>query len=250
MKKAVIILLVFVLVLQVFATEMTLEVGQVQEFEGYDIKLKNLKIDKAVISVNGESAIFEIEEEETILGVNIKLNEILYIGESEGNVKIDISALYVCGDGNCDGPETKESCCQDCGCNSGYDCVDGECLVHVEDECDTDSDCDDSDEDTLDKCIGSRPKTCKNYAMTVCIDNSDCDDGRACTTDECRNNDCFNEKIQNCIDGGEGEIVGIEFLEENLKKDVVGLEEEEGKEKVSLIKRLWRFFKGIFFKDS
>jgi hypothetical protein len=34
-----------------------------------------------------------------------------------------------CGDDYCDFPETTVSCCEDCGCNEGYECLNNECRL-------------------------------------------------------------------------------------------------------------------------
>lgn len=230
-----------------FAAELTLDVGVAVDFEGYEVKLKNLRVDKAVVSVDGESAILEIDDEKILSGVRIKLKEIVHIGGNDGFIKAELSALYVCGDGECSDTETKANCCKDCGCETGFDCIEDACLVHVDNECERDSDCDDADDNTLDKCTAGRPKTCNHIADTICIDNSDCDDGNSCTTDRCVNNDCFNEKVGNCISGGSGDIVGIEFFE---KESTVEALEQVQEEKESFWKKLIKFFKGVFSKDS
>lgn len=252
MKGYFIAVFIMLVLLQIaLAEEMAINSGEEKEFSGYTVKLKNLKADKAVISVDDESAIFELNEEKIISGLRIKLNEIFFLGNNEGHVKVDVNSLYVCGDGNCDGTESKESCCKDCGCNSGYDCVENECLVHIDDECNVDSDCNDNNDNTLDKCIGGRPKICKNYPDTICVDNSDCDDDDPCTEDKCTNNDCFNERIRNCIFGVEGGSVGIPAFEEQAENELTKDKVEPGSvEKISLFQKIVNFFKKIFRSDS
>ena len=226
------------------AEELTLNLGEPKEFSGYKILLKNLKSDKAVISVNEESKIFEVNDENILGGLKAILKEITYIGDSEGSVKIDVTSLYVCGNAECNPTETQENCCKDCGCQTGYDCEENKCTVHLEHACDDDSDCDDSNPNTLDTCSGS-PRKCNNISQLICSENSDCNDDNECTNDLCRNNDCFNEAIPNCAPSATEENPQEENNEiENNDTEVQ--EPEQAQTKVSFIKRIINFFIGLF----
>lgn len=248
--KIIFTFLTLILVNAVIAEQITLEVGESQETNGVTVKLKNLKSDKAVISVNDDSKILEEGDLEQIGPVKVKLLELFYAGTSVGSVNLEVTPLFECGDNICDGPETKSSCCQDCGCQSGYDCVDNECVVHTDDECKTDSECDDENQDTLDLCRGT-PKKCDNLSTLICSEDSDCNDNNPCTQDSCTNNDCFNELMPNC-----------ESKEENLQEDEeiqedINVEQEENneeqyqpEEKLSPIKRILKLIIGFFVKEK
>ena len=227
------------------AEEVTLNLGDANEFSGYEILLKNLKSDKAVISVNGETNIFELNEEKVISGLKITLKEITYISDSEGSVKIDSSSLYVCGNSECDPTETQENCCQDCGCQTLYDCEENKCIVHVDNQCDDDADCEDNNPDTLDTCSGS-PRKCNNISQLICDENTDCDDSNECTNDICRNNDCFNEVIPNCAPSAAEETQQEENDETENNDNEVQEINEQAPTKISFIKRIINFFKGLF----
>ena len=74
MKGYFIAVFIMLVLLQIaLAEEMAINSGEEKEFSGYTVKLKNLKADKAVISVDDESAIFELNEEKIISGLRIKL---------------------------------------------------------------------------------------------------------------------------------------------------------------------------------
>jgi len=235
---------VFILLLSlslISAEEITLNVGESKEVNSNLLKLKNLKSDKVVISVNNESKIFELNDEETILGVRIRVKEIFYFDPSDGYVIVEITSLFVCGNGVCDDSETSETCCQDCTCPSGYDCDGNKCIHHVEHECNSDSDCNDNNEDTLDKCKGT-PRKCSHLSTIICTTNEDCDDSRVCTKDSCINNDCKNTKIENCTSGTE-QFPG----EESLKNQTNQTKEKELVPKgESFFSRLLNILKRIF----
>ena len=228
------------------AEQITLNTGELKELNGNILKLKSVKIDKAVVSVNDESKIIVLDKEEIIGAVKVKLLETFYITSSEGNAKLEVTSLYTCGDAKCEGPETKKSCCQDCGCPQGYDCEDKQCLIHVENECNSDEDCDDNNQNTIDKCTG-RPKKCQNSNILICTIDKDCDDERECTKDSCVNNDCFNEEITGCKSN---ESVKSNDEKTDEKTNVV--DEQEGLEKqhFSLFERILNFFSKLFERDS
>lgn len=237
------VLIFLVIVNLVLAEEITLNVGESKEISGNTIKLKNLKSDKAVITVNDQSKILELNDKEEISTLKVNLKEIFYISENEGHVRVEVSALYTCGDNKCDSLETQSSCCQDCGCQQGYDCENNECLVHVEHQCNSDSDCNDNNPNTSDRCVG-RPRKCQNENISICEEDSDCNDNNNCTTDSCRNNDCFNERIEGCgseipeqqTDTDQEEAV------EQFQENIQNLEEKE----LSFWRRIANFFKKIF----
>ncbi len=70
----------------------------------------------------------------------------------------------VCGDFVCMQVE-ESSCCTDCGCGSGYECVQNSCVQP--DKCSSDADCDDADPCTVNRCMGM-PKSCVDSANRSC----------------------------------------------------------------------------------
>lgn len=248
LKLFLVFLISIILINSVLAAEITLNVGESKEISGNTIKLKSLKADKVVITVNDESKIINQGEEETIGPLKVKLVEIFYIGPSEGNSKLEVNSLYTCGDNSCEGTESRENCCQDCGCLTGYDCDDNECKLHVEHQCNNDADCDDSNPNTSDRCAGY-PRKCKNADNAICNEDIDCDDNKECTNDVCRNNDCFNERIEDC-ESEEPEIAE-ESNDDNEQEsnDDIDAEEkdnEESQEKSSFFRKILNFFKNLF----
>lgn len=255
-KKLVYTFFLFLLIPVTLATELTINFGETAEFENQIIKLRNLKVDQAVIEVGEEAKILEVDELASIGNLEVKLIEIFYIGESEGHVKIDVSSLYVCGDGNCDGPENSGNCCQDCSCSPGLECSSNKCIIPNQDEesqdsevCIEDEDCDDQNQDTLDLCAGT-PKKCLSISTVICETNEDCNDNNSCTEDKCTNNDCFNTQIPDCQQPIE-EAEEIES-EETTVGDEQGTEGEtaEEQENSGFFSKLLGFFKKIFGLDS
>ena len=228
------------------AEQITLNVGESKELNGNTIKLKSIKSDKVVITVNDESKIITKDKEEIIGAVKVTLIETFYITSSEGIAKIEVTSLYVCGDARCEGLETQKNCCQDCGCQQGYDCENKQCIIHVENECDSDEECDDQNPNTSDRCTGL-PKKCQNSNVLICTTDEECTDDNSCTKDSCVNNDCFNEKIQDCKIN---ESIKNEDERTDEKINDVDEQEKLEKERFSLFERILNFFSKIFGRDS
>ena len=242
MKRGLLLILILIIPI-VYGEEITLEVGVSKEVGGYEVLLKNLKSDKAVISSEDETTIIDINEEKEIGFLKVKLIEIILLGDNEGSAKLEVTSIYVCGDGVCGDIEDFENCCVDCGCQGG--CADGACQIIGLHECEKDSDCADDNLDTLDRCAGS-PRKCSYISTIICDEDEDCDDDNECTLDRCLNNDCFNEQIEGCISGTEGDSVEIEFEEEEEDKEeneeeTVIFEKEKG-----FFSKLLGFFKRFF----
>mgnify|MGYP001585406290 CR=1 FL=1 len=229
MKNKIIVLIILLFCTVMQAEEITINVGETKEVNGYDVLLKNIKTDKVVVSINEESKIIDLNEQEELLGLKIKVNEITYFSDSEGYAKLDITSLYVCGDGNCDDLETADTCCQDCECSAGYDCEDSICIVHVDNECNTDTECEDNNENTLDRCTGS-PKKCQNISTLICTTDQDCEDDNECTEDKCTNNDCFNTQIEGCVKEETPEQETESESEESSQQESEEEREEENSE--------------------
>lgn len=95
-----------------------------------------------------------------------------------------------CGDGTCNGTETKSTCCNDCGCNSGYTCVSNVCKA----DCGNGT-CESSKGETCSTCPGDcgcgsgtvcvsgQCKSCGAYGQPCC--GSSCNTGFTCSSGTC-----------------------------------------------------------------
>ena len=91
--------------------------------------------------------------------------------ENYATCPIDCSKPIVCGNSVCDTEENTQNCCKDCSCNSGFSCIDNNCVSL--DKCFSYSDCNDNNTCTEDVCLGV-PKKCSYNNITNCgqINNS------------------------------------------------------------------------------
>ncbi len=247
MKKVFFLAFLLLFIPLVFAEEVTLDVGESTTVSGYEVLVKNVKSDKAVVSVNGESQIIDVGDTEEILGVNIKLIEVTYISDDEGIVKLDITSLFVCGNGSCSDQETQNSCCQDCGCSSGLVCEENKCVTQEANECNSDEDCNDQNENTWDRCTGS-PKKCSNLLTLICESNEDCKDDNECTDDKCTNNDCFNTQIEGCVqqESKEQETEEVGQDQEIKEETTENAQEVIASEEVGFLSRIFGWLKRLF----
>lgn len=209
MKKTILFILFLIFAIFIFnkfyiSGFTTFKVGENEDVDGRTVTIKQISSGSVVVDVNGVSNIVDIGQRKEINGIEVTVDEIFYVEEKEGRfVKLNLKSLYkfVCGDGDCEGDETKESCCKDCGCDSGYVCEDNKCILESKsseyNECGENEDCDDEDDSTIDRCKGS-PKTCVHILSYLCERDEDCDDGNGCTEDKCINYDCLNKRIAGC----------------------------------------------------
>lgn len=191
----------FILVSNMFTGFVSLHVGENSEVEGNIVEVANIGPNFVKIKIGDEKTFIKSFGEKELKGVKIKVNKIFYVDEVDGRfVELELESSYVCGNGVCDGTENKASCCKDCGCDSGSNCIDDRCKRPEDiDECWQASDCDDGNSETVDLCMGI-PKKCYNKIVIECEINLDCDDGNSATSDECVNNECFNDKIKKPVD--------------------------------------------------
>jgi hypothetical protein len=109
------------------------------------------------------------------------------------NALNDNDCSVQCGNGLCEPGESCQSCSRDCGCSGGTLCCNGVC---VEPACVSDSQCDDSKDCTLDRCLNSNTclARCETQAITQCAN------GDGCCPDSCdANND--NDCVAKCGNG-------------------------------------------------
>ena len=107
-----------------------------------------------------------------------------------------------CGNGVCDSDEGCSSCATDCGCESGYNCINNECreprcgdgIINLNEECETNSHCDLVE--TCQDCI------CTSSSTPPVCPSGTCEEGENC--DSCPDD---------CLDELAGEICcGIELV--------------------------------------
>ncbi len=254
MKKLILFLLLLPIV---FAS--TLQKDQVLDFNNHEIKIIGIQESKVLVSVDGVSNIFSLNEEKIINGVSITLTNIFYADELS-TADLDLELTYDCGDKKCDSFESFTTCCQDCGCNPSTTekCVDNEC---IQPECTKDINCNDNNSLTTDTCSDYKCKftkikckantdcndnnldtddicdkgNCKNILNYVCKLDEDCNDDNPCTIDKCINKDCSYEKKTDC-----------EFKKEE-KKETPNVDNTLIEEKTEVKKGfLSRFFGWIF----
>ncbi|MBW2964757.1 hypothetical protein KY363_04820 [Candidatus Woesearchaeota archaeon] len=114
----------------------------------------NLKADKA------QTAVYVIDKELSTL------DTMTFAAEDRKQSAAPAETVY-CGDGKCVQGESYMTCCDDCGCPTGSVCERGSCTKAEKDQCQENTDCEDSDASTKDLCAGV-PKTCSNEKITSC----------------------------------------------------------------------------------
>lgn len=259
---------IFLLVIPLIISSTVLKQGEIYETGKKELIVENIRSDKIKVNVDGVKNIVNIGEQKEINGVNILLESVFYTDELEDRTAtVVISMAFYCGDGTCDTEqnETKENCCEDCGCMPGYVCSDGVCKTEAQikkeeeeeeekskDECEKDIDCDDNDSTTDDICISKpgKPNKCL-HMLQICQADSDCDDQNPCTVDRCVDHDCFNTKMPDYVaclkkqealeieDEEESEVVSEEVIEE-------GFAEEPAEKEPGLFSRIISLFLNLF----
>jgi hypothetical protein len=182
--------------------------------------------------------------------MEIEMVELNFYSEEESQITLTLTVQYSCGDNLCNDTETKLSCCTDCGCDESFICVNNICQQN---ECETDADCDDENEATLDSCRGE-PKKCYNEEITSCTnddnfcpascdykndndcepvdecsEDSECDDNAPCTIDSCSGTpkQCSNTKKEGCALNNE--CVNIGYILNNTYCGQEGFVDQKGK---------------------
>lgn len=175
-------LVLFILICSVYvfaATEtITLTVGGSTEINGVNFTLlgTNTNGDKVLICVNNEKVI--ISGVETVGNAIIRVKDIF---SESANLQLEVSCPDICV--------------------CGSDCSNDVCLSSAPPkvECVTDTDCDDSNPNTLDHCVQG---VCQHNPVPLqsCISNADCNDNNPCTVDECSQviKKCVHTEIQGC----------------------------------------------------
>jgi hypothetical protein len=212
MRMYIIVLVIFLILISSVISSVTLRQGETYETSGKQIIVENIKEDMIVINVDGVKKIINVGEQKEVNGVDILLESTFYVDEpGERTASVVMAVAFYCGDNNCDTNqnETKENCCEDCGCNSGYTCQDGVCKTESQvqqeqqeeeeksiDKCSSNADCDDNDPLTEDLCKSypGKPKKCLNIPP-ICKTDIECDDQDSCTVDRCVNNDCISTEV-------------------------------------------------------
>lgn len=173
-----------------------------------------------VFSVDGEWV--KVPLNKTVFGNGAKIT----LKEADSNYAIaTIDVEFACGNSVCESAEAGGgSCCKDCGCLSGYLCVENRCVISSQNACASDRDCDDNNLCTKDTCSGA-PRSCINTPISTCsnsdgcclnncnvyndndclvscVHDSQCEDNNPCTIDKCNERSCTNLNAGGCnIDG-------------------------------------------------
>lgn len=180
--KIIIFLLLVLFTYSVLAAETTLKVGQSITESGHLITLFAVGTsNNIIVDVDGVKTIIAINDKKTVNGVQIEVIEATEIGADStarlfiSIIEADSSALIEkCGNDDCETGEDKSTCCKDCGCESGYSCIDEENKC-VKNECTSDEQCYATPKDfcSLDKCKGT-PKKCMHIPIIECVINDRC----------------------------------------------------------------------------
>ena len=196
-----------------------------------------------LLIVSGESAKFKVNNHITnnlIEGNSDKLEDgseivVKTILEDSGNDEVD---FYFYGSGKnpldielgrnwdistcnfddeCQEDESASSCCNDCGCDSGFVCEKNECIR--KEGCVSDNECDDNNPCTTDDCENSKCKyeeksgcelngECVDYGTIsndqYCLDNEwkprkdvgeECESDYECSNKRCKDNKCYKRSL-------------------------------------------------------
>lgn len=257
--KAFIVFITLLFLIPSAFSSTTLKQGQVYEVSSKSVVVENIHSDVAKFNVDGIKNIIGIGEMKEINGVEILVESIFYVDQpEERTVNVVMSVAFYCGDGTCDTDhnETKNNCCEDCGCNSGYTCQDEVCKSAAQiqqeeqeeeeasaDKCEKDSDCDDNDSLTEDICKSypGKPNKCLNIPP-ICKTDIECDDQNSCTLDKCVNNDCSYTDVSGC---SEEQEVKDEKEEEETVPESENQSEESQTEMIEIVREEKGFFSKI-----
>lgn len=268
--KVLLILIIFLFLVSSVSASVTLRQGEVYEISNKELVVDSIRADKIKVNVDGIKNIVLIGEQKEINGVAILVESVFYVDQpEERTVSVVLSITFSCGDNNCDSDqgETKENCCEDCGCNIGFICSDDICKTEAQvekeiqeeeeksrDKCERDIDCNDNDPDTDDICKSTpgKPNMCL-HMPPICKNDIECDDQDICTVDRCVNNDCFNAKVEDyiaCLKKYE-EIEIEEKAEESFEGKTSEILSDNELDKViekekSFISKMFGFFLNLF----
>lgn len=176
MKKTIFFLFFLVIPL-VFAvkTETTkvLHFNETATVYGKTLTILHASSDSKVkVSVDGvEGIVSGINRTVNINEMVVNMLNFTYVESESFDVIFDITVDFECGDKACNITETSISCCTDCGCGNNLKCIHNICQ---KEECVLDSDCDDKDPCTVDKCSTTPPRTCSNTMIARCLGNDSC----------------------------------------------------------------------------
>jgi len=235
---------ILLILVQISLAETKLNQGQEITVGDHIVKVVSVGANNVIISVDGVKDIFGINEPQILNGVNIEVTAIFYVEEpSDRYINLDLdeeiisegtAETSVCGDNKCEQEldENEDNCCKDCGCNSGFSCLNNKC---VENECNSDKECWDiinRDFCMNYKCEGA-PKKCTQTPITECVVNDRCCPSACIYPDD---PDCPSSKKQ----------VGGESVSSGSKNDTLPISQNIAGE--SLFKRLFNSIKGLLGK--
>lgn len=163
----------------------------------------------------------------------IEILNFTYVDEETIDTILKITVEFKCGDDGCNASETSISCCTDCGCEGNLKCINNICQ---KEECVIDSDCDDNNPCTVDKCSTVPPRTCSNTLIVNCVHN-----------DSCCPDVCDSKTDNDCAEVVEEEE---EIVEEQVGQPPVVEEPQKEPEKVAETDLTPKKQKGIFIMLS
>ncbi len=99
-------------------------------------------------------------------GIRFKVKEIY----GDNLILADVTAYQICGNNQC---EVDEYCCRDCNCDSGLSCISNQCVANNTATCLADTECNDNNACTIDRCIGY-PLKCVIEPINKCQNNDNC----------------------------------------------------------------------------
>jgi len=192
MKRILLLILVIFLVSSFCVVSVTENTGKLNMNSTYTLYGKTLSIlgafktGKIKIDVDGVQDILIPNKENHVNGMFITITNFTYIDRDYSDIILEVRVEYSCGDDTCEGTEDEISCCSDCNCSSGFECISNICQNH---ECESAEECDDGNECTLDECSSDTLKKCIHTVIDQCKSNDGC-----CpeTCNSASDNDCNN----------------------------------------------------------
>lgn len=163
--------------------QVTLSEGRSAEIAGKTILLEAAYSNLVLVSVDGEKKTIKPYAAQDEGGFVVYTSKVIYVNginvtvvdvmEEQGRAILNLSTAFDCGDGTCESGESQKSCCEDCGCSSGYSCVDNQCIETSLNECFSDAGCNDNNNCSTDSCAGL-PRKCSYVVIDYCNDNDNC----------------------------------------------------------------------------
>jgi len=194
MKKGVLLLLIVLLSSLVSASHSIFIKDSLEEGKAASYKTDNGVYIVELLIVSGNSAKFKINSEELdtlkegesdkiVDGSQIVVWKVLkgekdkveyyFYGSGDFPLEVELETnwkIEECNfDGTCQDHETEDSCCYDCGCNTGYSCEENLCIRKK--GCISNEECTDDNPCSIDLCVDEK---CQYTKKQGCIKNNKC----------------------------------------------------------------------------